>query len=409
MAETRLSNGLQVLTERIPGVRSAAVGVWTRQGAAHEDPELMGASHLLEHLVFKGTRHRTAREIAMTLEGLGGALDAYTSREHTSFQARVLDEHLPVALEVLADLVQNPLLRDQDLALEREVVLEEIATVEDTPDDLVFDLHGAHLWESHPYGHAILGTRETVAALPGEALRELHHRRYRGRNVVVAAAGNVEHRELVNRVGALFGELPGGEASPTLPEPEGGERGEVEIHRDSAQSHLVLGGTLPGHSDPRRYPLVLLSAALGGGMSSRLFQTIREELALAYSVFTFQSFYTRGGIFGVYLGTRPSAVERAGEAVKGELERVAREGLEAEELEQTKRQIKGQIMLSLESTAARLYRLAGFAVHNEPFMTLDELLGKLDAVTPGAIREAAGEFLDPERLLLLRLGPGEKG
>ena len=406
MSQTLLSNGVRVLTERIPGVRSAAIGVWVRQGSAHEALELMGASHLLEHLVFKGTRKRSSREIAMALESLGGSLDAYTSREHTSFQARVLDEHLPLALEVLADLVLDPLLRDEDLELEREVVLEEIATVEDTPDDLVFDLHGARLWGGHPYGNPILGTRDTVQGMPGQALRDLHRARYTGQNIVVAAAGQVAHTDVLAQVEVLFGGLPMGTETAALPEIPAQAVGEEKVDRSSSQTHLVFGGAIPGHSDPRRFPLALLSSAMGGGMSSRLFQRVREELALVYSVFTFQSFYSKAGVSGVYLGTRPSSAEKAVEAVREELDKVAQNGMNEEELEQIKQQVKGQIMLSLESTGARLYRLASFALHGEPFTTLDDLLGKIDGVTQSQVAEMAGEFFSPEGLLLLRLGPG---
>lgn len=406
MSESLLSNGVRVLTERIPGVRSVSIGVWVRQGAAHELPAVMGASHLLEHMVFKGTRKRSAREIAMALECLGGSLDAYTSREHTSFQARVLDEHLPLALDVLADLVLAPLLREEDLALEREVVLEEIATVEDTPDDLVFDLHGSRLWGSHPYGHTILGTRETVEGMPASAIQEIHSTRYTGRNLVVAAAGQLRHEDVVEQVEALFGSVAASEPAPPIPEPDPLRSADLHEERASAQTHLVFGGGVPPHSDPLRYPLALISSALGGGMSSRLFQRIREELALAYSVFTFQSFYSRGGISGVYVGTRPSTAMKAAEAVREELVRVASDSLSAEELEQTKQQLKGQIMLSLESTGARLYRLASFALHEEPFLSLDQLLKKLDGVGPDDVA-AVAEFFDPERLLLLKLGPGE--
>jgi len=366
----------------------------------------MGVSHLLEHLVFKGTEKRTAPEIALALESLGGSLDAYTSREHTSFQARVLDEHLPLALEVLADLVLNPLLRDQDLELEREVVLEEIATVQDTPDDLVFDLHGAHLWAGHPYGNTILGSRETVESIPGQALRDLHRVRYTGQNMVVAAAGRVTHADVVAQVEDLFGALPVGSETPALPQLPPRALGEEVVDRSSSQTHLVFGGAIPGHSDPRRFPLALLSSALGGGMSSRLFQRVREELGLVYSVFTFQSFYSRAGISGVYLGTRPSSVDKAVETVQEELDHVAQNGMTEEGLEQIKQQVKGQIMLSLESTGARLYRLASFALHGEPFTTLDDLLGKIDGVTRKQVAEIAGEFFSPQGLLLLRLGPG---
>ncbi len=405
MNQTRLPNGVQVLTERIPGVRSAAIGVWVRQGSAHEPVDLMGASHLLEHLVFKGTENRTARQIALALESLGGSLDAFTSREHTSFQARVLDEHLPLALDVLADLVLSPLLRDEDLELEREVVLEEIATVLDTPDDLVFDLHGSRLWGTHPYGNNILGTRETVSSIPGDVLRDLHRTRYTGQNLVLAAAGQVQHAEVVDQVERLFGGCPAGEPVPSLPDIPAGVAGEELEAKPTSQTHLVFGRAIPGHSDPRRFPLALLSSALGGGMSSRLFQRVREELGLAYSVFTFQSYYSKAGISGVYVGTRPSTAEKAVAVVREELDYVAQNGMASEELEQIKQQVKGQIMLSLESTGARLYRLAAFSLHGEPFATLDELLGKIDAVTEKQVSDIAAEFFSSDRQFLLRLGP----
>ena len=403
-----LGNGVQVVSEEIPGVRSVSVGMWVRQGAAHEDAATMGASHLLEHLVFKGTVRRSARDLALALEGLGGSLDAYTSREHTSFQARVLDEHLPEALDVLADLSLAPLLRSEDLELEREVVLEEISTVEDTPDDLVFELHGERLWRGHPYGHSILGTRETVSELPVEVLRQIHRERYVGRNLVVAAAGNVQHGPFLEAVEALFGGVPSGRRSDRVPELPERARGDERVDRKGAQSHLVFGTDTPPHSDPQRYALVLISSALGGGMSSRMFQRIREELALAYAVYSFQSFYVLAGLTGVYVGTRPSWEERAVEAVRAELALVAREGLSEEELERTKRQVKGQIMLSLESTGARLHRLAGFALYDEPFLTLDQLLARIDAVSEDEVSAAGGTFCDPDRQLLLRLGPEDR-
>lgn len=409
MSESRLSNGVHVLTESIPSVRSAAVGVWVRQGSAYESPGIMGASHLLEHMVFKGTERRSPREIALALEALGGSLDAYTSREHTSFQARVLDEHLVEAMDVLSDLVLHPVLRDEDLELEREVVLEEISTVEDTPDDLVFELHGEAFWNGHPYGYSILGTRETVAGMEGDTLRELHRDRYRAGNLVVAAAGNVEHDRLVELADRFFGSLPGGGSVGGAPLPAPRDHGGITVMREAAQTHIVFGAPTPPRTDPRRYPLILLSAAVGGGMSSRLFQRVREELALAYTVYTFQSFYSRAGISGVYVGTRPGWGEKAVEAIREELARVAREGLPGDELARTKSQVKGQIMLSLESTGARLYRLAGFALHDEPFLTLDELLARVDAVTEAEVSEAAVACFHPDRQFVLQLGPAPRG
>jgi predicted Zn-dependent peptidase len=402
--ETVLPNGIRVLTEQVPGRRSVSAGVWVRHGAAHDPTATSGASHLLEHMVFKGTARRSAHDIALSLEAVGGSLDAYTSREHTAFQARVLDQHLPEALDVIADMVLDPSLRDADLELEREVVLEEIAQVEDTPDDLVFELHGARLYGSHPYGRSILGTAETVAGLSAADLRDLREEAYRGRNLLVAGAGNVEHEAFVDTVATLFEGLDGGGLPDSVAPPPPPVEGDERVTRDSAQCHVVFGTALPRHSDPSRYALTLLSAALGGGMSSRLFQRIREELGLCYSVYTYQSFQQEGGIGGVYLGTRPATEERAVEAVRAELARVAAEGIPSGELERTKQQVKGQILLSLESTSARLYRLTAFGLHDEPLLALDDILARLDAVTPEEVAELAGRHCDPERQLVLRLG-----
>jgi predicted Zn-dependent peptidase len=405
MREALLPNGIRVLTERIPGVRSASAGVWVRQGSAHEIPALMGSSHLLEHMVFKGTRARTAREIALSVERLGGSLDAFTSREHTSFQARVLAEHVPVALEVLADLVLDPLLREEDLVLEKDVILEEISTVEDTPDDLVFELHGAALWGEHPYGRSILGTRESVTGIEASALKSIHEANYRRGQLVVAAAGFLEHDPFVAEVERWFERAVSGEA-PGVPEVHlDAGRGAVTVQREGAQSHLVFGVRTPPRTDSARFPLILLSAAFGGGMGSRLFQRIREEMALAYAVYSFQSFYSKAGVAGVYLGTRPEWVERAADAVREEYRKLAREGLDPGEFREVKDQVKGQVMLSLESTGARLFRLAGFALYDQPPLTLDEPLAQIEAVTLGQVAEVAEAYFEPDRQTILTMGP----
>ena len=405
MAVTTLGSGIQVLSESIPGVRSAAVGVWVPQGSAHDGEDVPGASHLLEHMVFRGTQHRSREQIALALESLGGSLDAFTSREHTSFQARVLDEHLPQALDVLADLVLFPRLLDEDLELERRVVLEEISTIEDAPEDFAFELHGQHLWNGHPYGASILGTRDTVSAIGGDTLCDLHRERYGARGMIVAATGNVAHDRVVELATHYFRNAPDGVPATSIPESGSAEGREVHVRRETAQTHIVAGTVTPPRGDRRRYALVLLAAAMGGGMSSRLFRRIREELGLAYSVYTFQSFYSRGGVSGIYAGTRHDAASQVIDAIREELAAVARDGLRREDLVQIKSQVKGQIMLSLESPGARLYRLAGFALHQEPFTTLDELLSRIDRVTETEVAESAAEFFHPDRQCLLRLGP----
>lgn len=402
---TAAGNGVTVLSEVLPGVRSVAAGIWVRMASVHEERAKMGVSHLLEHMVFKGTERRSAQEIAMALESLGGSLDAYTSREHTAYQARVLDEHLGEALDVLADMVLSPRLDAADLALEREVVLEEIAQVEDTPDDLVYDLHSDLLWDGHPYGKPILGSKASVTEMSSDTLHALHRRRYRGENLIVAAAGNVHHEELVEVAERLFGPAGGGERVDAVSAPAGTRSGEEHVPRASAQTHVVFGTDVPGRSHPERYPLSVVSTALGGGMSSRLFQRVREEMGLCYSIYTYQSFYSASGVSGLYVGTRPATADAAVEAIREEMTRVAREGLTPQELGSTKQQLKGQVMLSLESTGSRLYRLASFALHDEPFLGLDGLLAKIDAVTADDVVRVASEYFEPEAHLVLRLGP----
>jgi predicted Zn-dependent peptidase len=402
---TEVGGGLSVLTQKVSGVRSASVGIWVRSGSAHEAPDELGAAHLLEHMVFKGTDRRSAKDIALALERVGGSLDAYTTREHTSYQARVLDDDLPTALDVLADFVAHPLLREEDLALEREVVLEEISMVEDTPDDLVFELHGDALWAGHPYGSSILGTRATVEALTTDKLRAVHERAYGRSGLVVAAAGNVEHGAVVDAVGRHFESVGNGGAPPTLAEAGPFEVADVLVERPGAQTHVVMGNRTFPHADARRFALILLSTAVGGGMSSRLFQRVREELGLAYAVYSFQSFYRDGGALGVYVATRPEWADRAVGVIREELQRVAREGLLAAELEDAKGQVKGQLVLGLESAGGRLHRLALHELQGEPQRTVDELLARIDGVTMDGIAEVAAEWLDPERWLTVRLGP----
>jgi predicted Zn-dependent peptidase len=407
---TVLPNGLTVLSETMPGVRSVAFGAWVRAASLHEPRELMGVSHLLEHMVFKGTRRRNAKQIALELEALGGSLDAYTSREHTVYQARVLDEHLDIAADVIGDFVFEPLLRKSDLELERKVVLEEIAMVDDTPDDLVFELHNEALWGPHPYGYSILGTRESVAALKTTDLKALHERAYHPTQLVVAASGNVTHDALLEsleRTGWMS--RTGGDAARlTVAPPAALTPTRRHVERDGAQTHIVVGTTAMAHEDPRRHAMILLSTMLGGGMSSRLFQRVREELGLAYSVYTFQSFHADVGMHGVYVGTGPETARDALEAIQSELADVAANGLPAAEVAMGKSQLKGQITLSLESVSSRMYRCAGVELYGEPYRTLDEMLAQIEAVTPEQVAEVAREFFAPERQTVVSLGPGEE-
>ena len=402
---TEVEGGPIVLSERVSSVRSAAAGIWVRWGASHDPQERMGASHLLEHMVFKGTERRSAREIALEIEAIGGSLDAYTSREHTACHARVMDEHLPVAMDVLTDLVFRPTLRESDLEVERRVILEEIAGVEDTPDDLIFDLHSKALWGDHPYGFPVLGTADTVKSITREDLGDLWSQAYRPNVSVVCAAGHLEHDDLLELVAREYPQNGTAGVAPILQRPSPEKPREIRISRDSTQVHICVGTPTFPRSDPRRYGSILISTALGGGMSSRLFQRVREELGLAYTVYAFQSFYAEAGLAGIYMATRPDTADQAVGEVVRELERLSDSGLSGRELSDIKNQTKGQVLLSLESTSARLHRLAGVAVYGEPYMTLDEICARIDAVTEEEVAELCREYYAPGLQTIVRLGP----
>jgi predicted Zn-dependent peptidase len=411
LLRTTVPNGLVVLTERLPGVRSAATGLYVRTASAHERREQMGISHLLEHMVFKGTERRTAKQLALELEVRGGSLDAFTGRDYTSYQGHTLDADLPLAVEILTDLARRPLLRESDLEPERNVILEEINGVEDTPDDLVFELHAAELWPTHPYGYSILGSPGTLAALSADDLRCLHGTGYYRGNFVIAAAGNVNHEQLLTvleREGWFEGTTLEPERRPVVPTPavRGGGRHE---ERDTAQTHIVFGTDTFPLRDPRRFPLAILINVFGGGMSSRLFQRVREELGLAYVIFAYKHFYQSAGQLGVYIGTQPATADAAADAIRAEYARLAREGLPADELADGKQQLKGQVMLSLESPGSRMGRLAGFVLHNDEYRPLDQMLAEIDAVTADQIAAVAEEFFAPERQTVVRLGPQGNG
>ena len=367
----------------------------------------MGVAHLLEHLVFKGTERRSAKAIAHELEARGGSLDAYTGRDHTNFQAHILDADLPAAVDVLTDLVRRPLLRSADLDLERKVVLEEIGMVEDTPDDLVFELHAETLWPTHPYGYSILGTRDTVLSLGTSELQDFYRAGYYPGNIVIAAAGRLEHDQvtgLLEHEGWL--DVPAfGEARAPVSGAPASRGVERRVTRDGNQVHVVIGTDTFSGRDRRRVGLALLVNALGGGMSSRLFQRVREELGLAYAVYSYQTGFQASGIAGTYVATAPGTADKAVAAILAEYALVAREGLPAEELEAQKLQLKGQIMLGLESPVSRMGRLAGYALSGDKYRTLDQLLAEVDAVTGDEVAALGAEFFAPERQTVVRLGP----
>jgi predicted Zn-dependent peptidase len=408
LRRTTFSNGLTVVSEFMPSVRSVALGAWVRSASVHEPPAQVGISHMLEHLVFKGTERRNARAIALALESLGGSLDAYTSREHTSFQARVLDEHLAQAADVIGDLVFTPALKASDLDLERRVVLEEIAMVEDDPTDLVFELHNELLWGAHPLGYSILGTRESLAGMRIGDLRGLHASAYCPSRIVVAAAGHVGHEQLVEALQrAGWADVERGEAATShLAPPAVTPSRNRHTERDATQTHIVIGGPCMGYDDDRREIMTLTSVILGGGMSSILFQKVREELGLAYSIHTFHSYWTRVGMHGVYAATSTGEAPRALEAIRMELREAADHGVPADDLVSGKGLLKGQLTLSLESPSSRLYRAAATELYGEPFRPLDDVLARIDAISADQVAAVASEYMNPECLTVQTLGPG---
>jgi predicted Zn-dependent peptidase len=401
---TRLEAGPEVLTERMDSVRSVALGVWFRQGRIHEPEEEQGISHLLEHMVFKGTRRRTALELAFDIERLGGSVDAYTTHEATAFQVRVPDHALTEALDVISDLTFEPRLSERDLEPERQVILEELKAIEESPEDLAFELQAAFMYDGHPYGEPIIGSRESVQTIGREALVDLHRRAYHPGRSVIVAAGRVDHEALLELLGHY---LPRDRNGPvpepaTTPSPGSGGR---RIQQPNARlAHIVAGGLTVPYRDPLRYAIVLVNTALGGGMSSRLFQTIREERGLAYSVYSFHSFLAGAGHAGAYVGTSPETSEETRELLLEQLRDVAENGLTPEEIDATKRQLKGRLLLSLETPGARMSRLAGLALYGQSYRTLDQIAERIEAITLDQVREAS-QLLHPDRLAVLELLP----
>jgi predicted Zn-dependent peptidase len=408
---TVLPGGLRVVTESLPTVRSATFGIWVGVGSRDETPALNGATHYLEHLLFKGTARRSALEISAALDAVGGEMNAFTAKEYTCYYARVLDADLPLAVDVVCDMLTGSLIRAEDVDSERGVVLEEIAMTEDDPGDQVHDLFATVMFGDSPLGRPVLGTVETINALTRDRIAGFYRRRYRPEHLVVAAAGNVDHDKVVRQVQEEFARAGAlGDPAAVPAPPRGGSRtlrtaGKVGVlDRPTEQAHLILG--LPGvcRTDERRWALGVLNTALGGGMSSRLFQEVREKRGLAYSVYSYTSGYADSGLFGVYAGCQP---RRAGEVLKicrDELTRVAEHGLTDEELSRAVGQLSGSTVLGLEDTGSLMSRIGKSEVCWGEQLSVDDMLARIAAVTPDEVREVAAEVLG-HRPSLAAIGP----
>ncbi len=407
---TVLPGGLRVVTETMPTVRSVAVGAWVGIGSRDEDPEHTGATHFLEHLLFKGTPTRDAMEISASIEGIGGEINAFTAKEYTCYYARVLDEDLPLAIDVLADVVTSSLITPDDVESERGVILEEIAMHDDDPSDVVHEAFSEQLYGDTPIGRPILGNEETINALTRDRIDEYYQRFYLPTHTVVSVAGNVSHEHVVELVARAYeraGAL-GGDAAP-IPPRVGGEglpahRGVKVVDRPTEQANLVLGTTGVSRTDDRRFALGVLNAALGGGMSSRLFQEIREKRGLAYSAYSYTSQYADTGQFGVYVGCLPAKIDDVLKICRDEIARVVTEGFTEEEILRGKGQMRGGLVLGLEDTGSRMSRIGKSELVYDRLMSVDEVLERIDAVTPADIAEVASDVLT-RPLTLAVIGP----
>jgi predicted Zn-dependent peptidase len=408
---TVLPGGLRVVTEQLAGVRSASVGVWVGVGSRDEAPQLHGCSHFLEHLLFKGTQERTALDISIALDAVGGEFNAFTAKEYTCFHARVLDEDLALAIDVLGDMITSSRIDDEDVEAERDVILDEIAMHDDDPDDVVHNLFAEQAWgAASPLGRPIAGTVETIEAMTRAQIVRFYRRHYRAPNMVVSVAGNLDHAAVVRRVRRSFGRRDFLSGASTPAPPRASRRparvwpGTVTANRPFEQVNLVLGMEALARHDDRRFALGVLNTALGGGTSSRLFQEVRERRGLAYSVFSFASHYADSGVVGVSVGCLPSKLDEVLATVRSELTKLAADGITEEELARGKGQLRGGLVLGLEDSGSRMSRIGKAELVHDELLGIDEVLAKIDAVTLADVREvAAAVFSAPE--ILAVVGP----
>jgi predicted Zn-dependent peptidase len=398
-----LPNGLRLLTERMPHVRSVSIGVWLARGSRHEPQEQSGIAHFVEHMLFKGTATRSAEDIAQTIDSIGGQMDAFTAKEYASYYIKVLDEHLPRALEVLADIVMRPAFAAEDIEREKKVVLEEIKMVEDTPDDLVHELFTEAFWEGHPLGRPILGTKDTVESLTQDGLRRYFSSVYTAPHLIVAAVGNVDHAAVRELVMKAFDGLPA-TSEPLDDAPPSVVPRVIVRTKELEQSHVVLGTNAYQQDHSDRYTSYVLNTILGGSMSSRLFQNVREKRGLAYAVFSGMSAYRDAGSMTIYAGCANDAVSELIDVVIVELRRMKDERLPDAELQRAKDHLKGSLMLNLESTSSRMSHLARQEIYFDRHFGLDETLEGVERVTQDDILRVARDLFANEGLAATVLG-----
>lgn len=406
ISKDTLPNGMRLVIEELPYVHSACIGIWVGTGSRHEQPEILGVSHFLEHMFFKGTKNRTAKQIAESLEEVGGQLNAFTSKEHTCYYAKVLSEDFDLAADVLSDMFLNSLFSTDDIKKEKNVIMEEIKMYEDTPDELVHDLYTATVWKDDSLGQAIIGTAETVGHAKRSQLSAYYKSRYYPENVVIAVAGNVQRSAVLEKISSLFaGFRRKGTAVET---------GEVKtssgynfVNKDIEQVHLCLG--VPGLSqkDPQIYVLHVLNNILGGGVSSRLFQEVREDRGLTYTIYSYHSAYTNAGLFGIYAGTSYETAAEVVDITLAQILDIRNNGVTPEELRRTKQQIKGNLLLGLESVSGRMTRIGKSELTLGKIITPEEIVERVMQVSNESIMALANQLFQREQFSLAVIGPKE--
>ena len=401
---TILPNGLTILTEKMDHIRSVAMGVWVRAGSRHEMAEMNGISHFVEHMVFKGTKSRSAQIIAREVDAIGGNLDAFTGKETVCFNMKVLDEHVPTALEVLSDLVLNPVFASEEIHRERGVILEEIKMDEDNPDYLVHEIFTQNFWKDHPLGKPILGTKETVRRFERDTLMDFYGGRFLGGNMIFSAAGNIDHDSFVEQVSRRFESLPAGQSPLAEGAPKTTARINLRNKKALEQVQLCLGVPAPPVAHDSRYITLVLNTLLGGGMSSRLFQTVREERGLAYSIYSDLNPYSDTGSLCVYAGTSADRAVQVIDLVMAEFSRLKTEPLPADELRRAKDQLKGNLLLSLESSMSRMSNLARQQMYFNYFFGQQEILNKVEEVTAEQVMDMAKSLFQPDLVAVTLLG-----
>jgi predicted Zn-dependent peptidase len=404
LRRTVLPNGLIVLTERMEHLRSVAMGVWIKSGSRCEPAETNGISHFVEHMLFKGTRSRSAQHIAREMDSIGGNLDAFTGKETICFNVKSLADHVPIALDVLSDLVLNPVFAPSDIERERGVILEEIKIDEDNPDVLVHELFTQSFWKGHPLGKPILGTTETVARLDQQQLFAYHGDRFHGGNMVFSAAGNLDHDQFTEAVAGKFSSLPAGPPLNELSAPEPSARILLRNKKSLEQVQICLGVPAPPITDDSRYATLILNTVLGGGMSSRLFQTIREERGMVYSIYSDLSPYRDTGTLCVFAGTSAGKALEVVELVLAEFRKLKETPLSDEELTRAKDQLKGNILMGLESSNARMANLARQEMYFRQFFSVDEIIARVDEVTAAQVQAMAQQLFDSNSIAVTLLG-----